>query len=248
MSSDTNVSVGNKSNSDLAGDIQQVLAGATNYYRWIYNQFQDHIGKNVLEIGCGGGHFTRFLAERSCNLLVADIELQYLDALNKKYASRPNFATTTIDLNDLKWSYKYTHKFDTVIFLNVLEHIEDDKQVLEQLCRVLCPKGSLILMVPAFQLLYGSMDAADNHYRRYSASEVRRKLQHAGFDVKWLRYMNMPGFFAWFINGRILKRSLLPEGQLGLYNQIIPIVEQVERFLPLPFGQSVISVATSKAL
>lgn len=247
MSSNTNA-INNKNNSDLAGDIQQVLAGATNYYRWIYNQFKDYIGNNVLEIGCGGGHFTRFLAERPCNLLVADIELQYLDSLNKKYISRPNFATTTIDLNDLKWSDKYIQKFDTVVFLNVLEHIEDDHQVLEQLYKVLCPKGNLILMVPAFQSLYGSMDAADNHYRRYSSGEVRKKLQRAGFNVKWLRYMNMPGFFAWFINGRILKRSLLPEGQLGLYNQIIPIVEQVERFLPLPFGQSVISVATSKAL
>ncbi|KAF0249007.1 MAG: ribosomal RNA adenine methylase transferase [bacterium] len=246
MSKDVNTSIINnkkESNSDLAGDIQNVLAGAANYYAWIYHQFQADIGNNVLEIGCGGGHFTQFLADRPGKLLVADIEQQYLEALNKKYFSRTDFATASIDLNDLNWSDKYLGQFDSVIFLNVLEHIEDDRQVLRQLRQVLRPEGKLMLMVPAFQIIYGSMDAADNHYRRYSKKEVKEKLQTAQFNIKWLRYMNIPGFFAWFINGRILKRNLLPEGQLGLYNQIIPIVEQIEMFLPLPFGQSIISLA-----
>lgn len=233
----------NSTNSDLASQIQDTLAVATNYYQWIYNQLSLDIGSNMLEIGCGGGHFTHLLAKRTGSLLVADIELQYLESLAKTYSNRPSFSTTTIDLNQPNWGDKYKSKFDTVILLNVLEHIEDDLQVLKQIHNVLRPKGKLLLMVPAFQIIYGSMDAADNHYRRYSKGQVLKLLASANFNTKWARYMNMPGFFAWFLNGRILKRSLLPEGQLGFYNKIIPIVERVESLLPLPFGQSVISVA-----
>ena len=100
--------------------------------------------------------------------------------------------------------------------------------------------------MPALQLLYGSMDRADLHFRRYGRPDLRAKLEQAGFEVEDLRFLNRLGAIGWFVNGRILRREIIPSGQLGFYEKIIPWVRRAESLLPLPFGQSLVAIARKR--
>lgn len=230
-------------NSQYAFEIQKRLALASNYYRWIFRKIEGFLGERILEIGCGSGHFTRLLAARDCFLMVADMDESYLLSVGTEHQRRDNFQVFKFDLSENLPSGLKEHQFDTIVCLNVLEHIKDDIQALRGLKEILMTSGRLILMVPAFPVLYGSMDQADNHYRRYCKKELLEKISLIGLSTIQCCYLNMPGFFAWFVNGRILRRKLLPTVQLGLYNKVMSLISHLEDIFTPPFGQSLIAVA-----
>ena len=132
---------------------------------------------------------------------------------------------------------------DTAIFLNFLEHIEDDLGALGNIYKVLIPGGKLLLLTPAFRFLYGTMDKADNHYRRYTKSSLRRKLKVVGFMVTEQCYMNFLGIFAWFINGKVLRRTLATERQYLFYDKLAPFLKLIEAKIKPPLGLSIVTVA-----
>ena len=112
---------------------------------------------------------------------------------------------------------------------------------------LLTDSGRLVLIVPALQWLYSSMDAADGHFRRYSTRELKEKLSTAGFTVSKLQYRNLPGIFGWFLNGRIRKVPFIPKKQLALYDKIIPLVQSLEKWVSFPLGQSILAVAGKRS-
>jgi SAM-dependent methyltransferase len=227
---------------DYGLEIQRRLEKATNYNRWILQTIQPYLGSRILEVGCSIGNFTQYFLD--CSLVVAlDVSEKYLDILKVKYDGRANLIPVhcSIDSPDALGLKDYA--LDTAVVLNVLEHVKDDEQALRNIFQALAPSGRLLMLVPAFPVLYGAMDLADDHYRRYSRRELGRKVTAAGFNIRKMGYMNFLGFFGWFINGRIFRRSLLPKNQLAVFNRMVPLVAAIERRIPPPIGQSIYCIA-----
>jgi hypothetical protein len=125
--------------------------------------------------------------------------------------------------------------------LNVLEHIEDDRTALEAMRRVLEPGGHLVLLVPALRVLYGSLDQALGHFRRYTPAELGTKLAAAGFELHHLEYFNLAGVPGWWFAGRVLRRRLIPGVALRWYEALVPLF-RLEVLLPWRVGQSLIAI------
>ena len=131
---------------------------------------------------------------------------------------------------------------DTILCLNVLEHVEDDLGALRRLHAALVPGGRLLLLVPAHQRLYGAIDRAIDHYRRYDRAGLVARLQEAGFQVEHSAFFNRLGVLGWYLNSVVLRRTRVPGVQVHLQNVLVPIL-RAESALPLPFGLSLIAVA-----
>ena len=123
----------------------------------------------------------------------------------------------------------------------MLEHIKDDAAALRCFRDILVPGGRLVLLVPACPSLYSKIDAGLDHYRRYSRAELGSKLEVAGFRVEHAGFLNLPGALGWFMNGRILRRNMLPKYQLKLFDLFVPLLK-IERRLKIPFGLSLLAV------
>jgi glycosyltransferase involved in cell wall biosynthesis/protein-L-isoaspartate O-methyltransferase len=212
------------------------------YNDWIWQSIAPYVGNRVLEVGAGIGNMTRVLYGR--DLIVAtDLELPYLHILRNRFARNPTIEVERLDLNSDDCLALKRHEFDTVVCLNVLEHIEDHEGALQRLYEVLMPGGRLALFVPADQKLFGTMDTQVGHFRRYSREELQSLLEGAGFVTEKITYQNIFGRFGWWLNGRVLKRAHLPSGQSRLFDFFVPMLRKLEPENPSR-GLSLIAVAT----
>ena len=232
-------------NSENSFIIQDILRQAHNYNRWLFESVEPALGRRVLDIGSGFGNVTRLLLDRE-HVVSIDVETFYVEYLEEAFASADNFEAHCCDITSDASEFLMEKKLDSAMCLNVLEHIEDDVGFLRRIHEILLPGGGLGLLVPALQVLYGSMDSADLHFRRYGRPDLRAKLEQAGFEVEDLRFLNRLGAIGWFVNGRILRREIIPAGQLGFYEKIIPWMRRAETLLPLPFGQSLVAIARKR--
>lgn len=215
------------------------------YNDWIWQRIAPHVGTRVLEVGAGIGNMTRALYGR--DLIVAtDVELPYLHMLRNRFLRNPSIHVEKLDLaSDDHLNLKH-YEFDTVVCLNVLEHIEDDEAALQRLYDVLTPGGTLALFVPADQKLFGTIDEQVGHYRRYSREQLRELIERAGFTAKEVTYLNVFGRFGWWLNGRVLRRTHLPAAQSTLFDRFVPILRRLEPKEPRN-GLSLIAIATKPA-
>src|ERR1051325_7632121 len=202
------------------------MAAAPRYNRWMYERLRPWVGRRVLEIGAGIGNMSAFLIDRD-RVVLTDTEPYYLDRLRARYRDLPHVTAA--------------ERLDTVVCLNVLEHIEDDRASLVAMRDLLVPRGRLILLVPSLRVLYGSLDQALGHFRRYVPRELATKLAEAGFRVRHVEYFNLAGVPGWWLTGRVLRRRLIPQGALRWYDALVPLF-RLERFLPWRIGQSLIAI------
>ena len=223
------------------------MASVTAYNRWIYEVLAPYAGQRVLEVGSGIGNMTAYFLDRT---LVVGLDrlpasVQHTQERFRGYAHVRFLHADITDASMLP--HLQTYRFDTVLCINVLEHIEDDRLALRHMHAVLQPGGHLLLLVPAGVFMYGTLDQALGHFRRYERDELRAKILEVGFRPLHLRYMNLAGIPGWYLNSRILKRHLLPRGQLRLFNLLAPLFIRSERWLrriwDVPWGQSLVCIA-----
>ena len=119
--------------------------------------------------------------------------------------------------------------------------MEDDITSLAAVRKPLEPKGRLVLLVPALPALYGSIDRALGHHRRYTRADLIAKLERAGFRLVHIEYFNLAGIPGWWWAGRVLQRQTIPAGSLKLYDTLVPVF-RLERLIPWRVGQSLIAV------
>jgi len=218
------------------------MADVATYNDWVYRQIRPFLGERVLEVGSGIGNMTPYYADRPL-LVCVDLLAESLELARQKVGARENVAFVQGDIcADATVETLGHYRFDTAVMLNVLEHIPDDARALACIHRLLAPGGRLLLLVPAERYLYGSLDRALGHHRRYERRPLRGLLVRSGYTVEKLHYMNVPGILGWFVNGRILRRELLPRPQLALFNALAPLFERVEAALPPPRGQSLVAI------
>jgi SAM-dependent methyltransferase len=218
------------------------LAEAKNYYRWVASQFAPFLGQGAIEVGAGIGTFSRSLLKHTplSELILVEPGENLLPLLQKRFAGEPRVKIVHGYFHDLETPLTA----DSIVLVNVLEHIAEDQALLDDIHEVLIPGGALLLLVPALSWSYGSLDEAFGHYRRYNKASLSGKLRTAGFQILRLSYFNLPGIVGWFFASRVLRRKTLKSQYVRLYDRwIIPWVSRLEGRWEPPFGQSLIAVA-----
>lgn len=218
------------------------LAKLDAYNLWLFETFADKLGPRVLEVGAGMGNITKFLCTNGREVTATDVVPAYRRELQRQFAENPNVRVDSFDLTSKSRPEMAASPFDTVVCLNVLEHIEHDDFALQQMNTVLAHGGTLALLVPAHPLLYGEFDRAVGHYRRYQKRQLKDKLVTAGFEILSLRFFSFAATLPWLINGRLLKRNYLPAGQTAFANRLVPLLK-LERWIGPPFGLSLVALA-----
>jgi len=223
------------------------------YNRWLVERFRGALGRRVLEIGAGFGNVTRHLVETETgvrrDLVVAsDLDPVAIEYLKGTFRDAPGVrvASYRFPLDPASARELAGLAIDTIVCCNVLEHIEDDRATLSDFYDLLPEGGRLVLLVPALARLYGTLDEQLHHFRRYEKPEIEQKLSGAGLEIEDCRFLNRPGVFGWYLNGRILKRRVLPRGQLRLFTLILPLLKREERSPP-PYGMSLLAIARKAA-
>ena len=219
------------------------MEGLSVYNKWLHDRFEPWLGSRVLEVGSGVGNQTRFFADKE-RVVASDIEPHYVGELRAKFENRPNVrvASFRFPLTDADRADLAAERVDSIVCLNVLEHIEDDAGTLRDFARVLPSGGRLSLLVPALPALYGSLDEALRHYRRYDRTGLAKLVSESGLHVEKIRYLNRPGVFGWWLNSRVLRRRVLPRQQLGVFRWLMPLLKAEEDAEP-SFGMSLLVLA-----
>jgi SAM-dependent methyltransferase len=231
-----------KESAGISLEIQRRLSEVDRYNDWIFRQFEPHVGRRVLDVGCAIGNITQFFLDREL-VVGIDAVREFVEFIRARFADHPNFRAELHDIASPSVLSLEPERFDTITCANVLEHVSDDRQALAHMFSLLVPGGRVLLLVPAFRALWGTLDDIDDHYRRYNRPELRSKLNKAGFDVEQLYFMNPLGIAGWLLNGKLLKRDVVPAGQYSLYNRLVPVLAGVERIVKPPFGLSLIAIA-----
>lgn len=222
--------------------LNHLESGAPNYNRWLAGTFRKWAGARVLEIGAGIGTITAHLAPGRELVTAVEVDPFYVRRLKNRFRGMPQVEPYQADVALADWEQLAERKFDTIVLSNVLEHIPDDAGAVQKFAKILPKAGALILFVPALPALFGSLDEAVGHHRRYTPESLRAVLEANGFEVEALQWMNLVGIPGWFLNGRVLKRRVLPPLQLRLYDLLAPTLASLEAQVKLPVGLSLLAV------
>ncbi len=220
----------------------EALSFAPRYHHWILYEIAPYLGHAVAEIGAGTGNFTRLLlADGSYHVSAFEPSANMFPVLDQLREDNPQLETAKGFLSDFAESM--TQRFDSVIYINVLEHIEDDVGDLRLARGILKPEGRLVIFVPAHQWLYGRLDELVGHCRRYDRNGLRGVVEAAGFRVNSLHWFDIAGIIPWYIVFRLLKRETIPSS-VGLYdNLVVPLMSRLEGFVRPPIGKNLLLVA-----
>ena len=225
-----------------SGEELDALAGARNYYGWIADRFAPALGPRIVEAGAGIGTFTGYLLARRPDARVTAVEPagNNFPHLARRFAGDARVTPLRGYLDDTF----PPASADAVVAVNVMEHVADDGAFLRAAARALVPGGHVLLFVPALPALFGSLDRAFEHHRRYTRPVLRARLAAAGLEALDVRYLNLPGVAAWFLTGRVLRRTTVGTRQVAWYDRwVIPWVRALESRVRPPLGQSLLAIA-----
>jgi SAM-dependent methyltransferase len=218
------------------------IEGADNYTRWILSGFWPFFGRSLLEVGLGHGGYRQFLP--------ADLDYIGLDidpeSVARAQARHPLDAYLVADITDSGLAARLAPRvIDTLLCINVLEHIERDEDAVASLLTTLAPGGHLLLLVPAFPSLYSDLDRMAGHVRRYTLADIPRLNAGQGIVVRQ-HYFNAVGGLGWWINKALRHSSLdssAVNGQILFFDRfVVPLARAVDRVARRYFGQSMICV------
>lgn len=221
-------------------DLEQGGADQPRYRRFQLDLISPYCGRSVLEVGAGLGEFAQGFTGLD-RLVVTDADPGAVELLAARFADRPEVEARQLALGG---EVALDKPVDSVIAINVLEHIEDDAEALRSLARLVVPGGSIVLWVPGYQQLYGEFDRRVGHVRRYTPSTVSDAVQRAGLQVEVAKPVNLLGGIAWWAAVR-RGGSTSPNPKLvALYDRfVVPATRAIESRIRVPFGQTVLCVA-----
>lgn len=222
----------------------EILEEAKNYNNWIAEQFLPLSKTPLLEIGSGTGNISKHFANRK-QVTLSDIDTGLVKKLQKKFSRKKISDIRTLDISG-KMKKNDMGKYQTIIAINVLEHIKDDKKALANMYSMLKKNGKLLLLIPAKKIAYTRLDKNLGHFRRYEKDELSKKLKVSKFTVEKLYFFNIVGLFSWIVRDKIESSHQMKPYQVILFDKIVPVLKVIERFIKMPVGISLIVVATKK--
>ena len=231
-----------------AADDLETMSEATRYQAHVFRLLRPHVGSRVLEVGCGIGTTSLRLAEMAEQLVCIEPNLNCVSRARAALDGHPRITLRICHLEECSRDELLEQRFDTIVCVNVLEHIEDDIRALRLFRDLAAPSGGRVLIfVPALQAAYGPLDAALGHYRRYSKRTLRRAFDAAGLDLVTLRYTNPIGLIGWLYNAHVSGTTEHTSGQIRLFERLVaPWALPLERVAPPPIGLSLFAVGRAR--
>lgn len=226
-------------------DTLETLSKADKLNQWFYQTIRPYCKGSILEIGSGLGNVSQFFIQDQSDITLSDLRNNYLEALSKRFPTFNPNKFITLDLVHPNFDSEYAHlfnSFDTLFALNVVEHILEDQQAIVNCYKLLKKEGHLIVLVPAYQALYNRFDKELHHYKRYTQQSLNALFKSAHFQIHHNQYFNFVGIFGWFFSGKILNKKLIPEGQVTLYNKLVPLFKIIDKCIFNTIGLSVITI------
>ena len=231
-----------------ATDDLETMSEARRYQAHVLGLFRRYIGSRVLEVGCGIGTTTRSLLEIADVVLGIEPNRSSAERVRAAIGDHPRFKLRECHLEECDQAELQQERFDTIVCVNVLEHIEDDVKALQAFRDIVAPaNGHVLIFVPAVQAAYGPLDAELGHHRRYSKRSLAAAFDAAGLNLSVLRYTNPIGLLGWMYNARISKSTAHSSRQIALFETLVaPWALPLERMIPMPIGLSLVAVGRPK--
>ncbi len=231
---------------DLEGlETLSVIEKANKFNKWMYETIKPYSKGRILEIGCGIGNISEFFINDNFDIVLSDLRDNYIEIVKNKFTNE----IIKIDLVDVDFDTKHKDligTFDTVFALNVVEHIKDDHKAIENCKKLLKNQGHLIILVPAYQTLFNNFDVELEHYRRYTQKSLKQLIKANQLNIIKTFSFNVIGILGWFVSGSILKKKTIPEGQMGLFNKLVPVFKLADILTLKKIGLSVICISVKK--
>lgn len=221
----------------------EVLADMPNYYAWIMETFAPYVSGRTIEYGAGTGTISALLAPSATALTLVEPSGNLVEVLRARFARDP--------VVEIKQEFLEKHvaavasaSIDTIVMVNVLEHVEDDRAALTELLRVLKPGGHILIFVPALQFLMSELDRVHGHFRRYHKGDLVSKVEQAGGHTLVCRYFDVPGVLSWLLINKMLGSITFNPTLVRIYDRlVVPVTRLGERMIALPFGKNLILIA-----
>jgi SAM-dependent methyltransferase len=216
------------------------LQSARRFNKWMGDTLRPHVGDRVLEIGAGIGTLTSQFIPRDA-YCASDVNPHYLHYLKAFAAGKPYLSVARVDAGRPEDFRELAGTFDTVLMINVLEHVPDPRVALQNVFQALAPGGRAIILVPQHPWLHNTLDVALEHRERYTASGLKLSLEEAGFSVPTLLDFNRVSVPSWWLNGSVLKRRHFTRLQLKALELAMPALRRTDGLWPWK-GLSVIGI------
>lgn len=219
------------------------MRAARRYNAWQYDRIAPYIGHRVLEVGSGVGNISQHIISDNRELVIlTDTDPYYRNELRSRFGSQQKVMIDTLTLPDAGAGQRFADsRLDTVVALNVVEHIEDDVGSIRTMGELVGRGGKVIVLVPALTWLYGSLDEELHHYRRYGRRSLATTIDAAGLELDQLFWFNIVGVAGWWLNAVVRRKPRIPVAQLRTFDSLVPFL-RLEDKLPIPLGQSLIAV------
>ena len=233
----------NQTTDRYAADDLETIREARLYGAHVFDLFRPHIGRRVLEVGCGIGTMSQKLAGIADIVVGIEPNAACIERVASAMRHEPKFSLRACHLEECDIDELRSHRFDTVYCVNVLEHIEADVAALHMFRDAIVPDGHVLIFVPAVAAAYGPLDAELGHHRRYSKATLGRAFAAAGLELTMLRYTNPIGLIGWMYNAHVSKTRVHSVAQVRLFERLVaPWALPLERLITPPIGLSLMAV------
>jgi SAM-dependent methyltransferase len=221
----------------------EALSGLPNYYAWIADMLTPGLSGRTLEIGAGIGANADWALDHTTSMDLVEPSTNLVARLTERHGSDPKVTVHAAMLEEFTPSIADDF-YDSILLVNVLEHIEDDAAALAEFRRMLKPGGHLLLYVPALMGLYAPLDRLVGHFRRYHLGPMKDLVRAAGFEITMARYCDMLGVAPWYLVNRLGGATEINPAMARLYDNVgVPVTRLAESLLPAPFGKNIAMIA-----
>jgi SAM-dependent methyltransferase len=231
----------------VSDDLRQMQL-APRYIAWLYRLMEPYLGARVMEIGCGIGAITEKILASADSVVGIEPNEACRRELEARLGANPRFQCLATTIEACALDELAAQRVDTIVLVNVLEHIEDDVVVMRRLAAFAQPGARVVVVVPAGPGAYGTIDRAVGHFRRYSRSSLSTLFADAGLTPEHLRYSNLVGLLGWMYNSRVSRRGEQSDSQIRVFDRLVPILAAVERVVPPLLGMSLVGVARKEGV
>ena len=218
----------------------EAMTFAVNYHRWIVREFEPYLRGFAAEVGAGTGNLTRLLQGRVNNLTAFEPSANMFPLLRESASGLDNVQPVNGYLGDAPAP---SDGYDCLVYVNVLEHIEDDRQEVANMLAALRRGGHALIFVPALSWLFSELDRKLGHFRRYHRAPLQKLFTEAGFEIRRCRYFDVAGIIPWYLAFVLFGGTIRPRSVAIYDGAVVPVMRRVEAILPPPLGKNLLLVA-----